>query len=161
MKIGIITFQNAENYGAVLQCKALYTYLNASDNEVEIIDYRCSAVESAYRIFPKFRKNIFILVRQYISAIRNYNRLIQRKIKFQQFLDDFNKTAPMEIDEVCKTNFDYDIIISGSDQVWNTNITGRFDKAYFLIYCFMKFERFFLRLLRNCFEMNEKSCYES
>ena len=132
MKIGIITFQNAENYGAVLQCKALYTYLNASGNEVEIIDYRCPVVESAYRIFPKFRKNIFILVRQYIGAIYNYHRLIKRKKKFQQFLDDFNKTPPMEIDEVCKTHFDYDLIIAGSDQIWNPNITGGFDKVYFL-----------------------------
>lgn len=39
MKIGIITFQNAENYGAVLQCKALYTYLAECGNNVEIIDY--------------------------------------------------------------------------------------------------------------------------
>lgn len=132
MEIGIITFQNAENYGAVLQCKALYTYLNASDNEVEIIDYRCPVVESAYRIFPKFRKNIFILARQYIRAIYNYRRIIKRKIKFQQFLDDFNKTPPMEIDEVCKTDFDYDLIIAGSDQIWNPNITGGFDKVYFL-----------------------------
>ena len=132
MKIGIITFQNVENYGAVLQCRALYTYLVASGNDVQVIDYRCPVVESAYRIFPKFRKNIFILVRQYVEAIYNYRGLIKRKEKFQQFLDDFNKTPPMVIDEVCKTDFDYDLIIAGSDQIWNPNITGGFDKVYFL-----------------------------
>lgn len=149
MKIGIITFQNVQNYGAALQCKALYNYLVESCNEVEIIDYRCTIVENSYRIFPKFRKNIFILVRQYVEAIYNYRGLIKRKEKFQQFLAGFDKTRPFSLDEICKANFDYDIIISGSDQVWNTNITGRFDKAYFLIYCFMKFERFFLRLLKK------------
>ena len=132
MKIGIITFQNAENYGAVLQCKALYTYLVASGNDVRVIDYRSPVVERPYRILPKFRKNIFILVRQYIGAIYNYRGLIKRKAKFQQFLADFNKTSQMGIDEVCKTSFDYDLIIAGSDQIWNPNITGGFDKVYFL-----------------------------
>lgn len=132
MKIGIVTFQSAENYGAALQCKALYTYLAASGNDVEIIDYRCPAIENAYRIFPKFRKNIFILALQYIGSISNYRGLTQRKIKFQQFLADFNKTPPMKIDEVCKTHFDYDLIIAGSDQIWNPNITGGFNKVYFL-----------------------------
>ena len=132
MKIGIITFQNAENYGAVLQCKALYTYLAECGNNVEIIDYRCPTVENTYRIFPKFRKNIFILVRQCIGSLKNYKGLKLRKQKFQQFLASFDKTRPLSLDEICKANFDYDIIISGSDQVWNPNITGGFDKAYFL-----------------------------
>lgn len=132
MKIGIVTFQNAENYGAALQCKALYTYLAASGNVVEIIDYRCPAIENAYRIFPKFRKNIFILARQYIGSIKNYRGLTQRKRKFQKFLADFEKTLPMGAVEICKTDFDYDLIIAGSDQVWNPNITGGFDKVYFL-----------------------------
>lgn len=137
------------NYGALLQCKALYTYLAKFGNNVEIIDYRCPTIENAYSIFPKFRKNIFILVRQCISSLKNYKGLKLRKQKFQQFLAGFDKTRPLSLDEICKANFDYDIIISGSVQVWNTNITGRFDKAYFLIYCFMKFERFFLRLLKK------------
>ncbi len=132
MKIGIITFQNVENYGAVLQCRALYTYLVASGNDVQVIDYRCPVVEGAYRIFPKFRKNIFILALQYISVIKNYREIDRRKIKFQHFLAGFNKTPPMDIAEVCKTNFDYDFIIAGSDQIWNPNITGGFDKVYFL-----------------------------
>ena len=97
MKIGIITFQNVENYGAVLQCRALYTYLVASGNDVQVIDYRCPVVEGAYRIFPKFRKNIFILALQYISVIKNYREIDRRKIKFQHFLAGFNKTPPMDI----------------------------------------------------------------
>ena len=88
MKIGMITFQNTENYGAALQCRALYTYLVASGNDVQVIDYRCPAVENTYSIFPKIRKNIFILARLYISTIiRNLHGRIKRKAKFQQFLE--------------------------------------------------------------------------
>ena len=132
MKIGIITFQRAENYGAALQCKALYTYLADLGHEVEVIDYRSPAVENAYRIFPKFRKNIFVLLYQYFDATKNYSGLKQRRIKFQDFLSDVKKTIPMTLDEICNSHFDYDLIIAGSDQIWNPNITGGFDKVYFL-----------------------------
>lgn len=132
MKIGILTFHNADNYGAVLQCKALLTYLTACGNDVEIIDYRCLAIENAYRIFLKIRKNIFRFLCSYVSAIKNYGRLKQRKTKFQQFRATLKKTRPMSLDEICITNFDYDIIIAGSDQIWNPNITNGFDKVYFL-----------------------------
>ena len=132
MKIGIVTFQRAVNYGAALQCMALYKYLSGKGNDVEIIDYDCTAVKNAYRLFPRFRKNIFVLALQYVSAIINYRGLQQRKNKFKKYIADFEKTLPMGINEVCKTSFDYDLIIAGSDQIWNPNITGGFDKVYFL-----------------------------
>ena len=39
MKIGIITFHRALNYGAVLQAYALHEYLKQCGYEVEIIEY--------------------------------------------------------------------------------------------------------------------------
>lgn len=39
MKIGIITFHTALNYGAVLQTYATYTILIKMGNDVEIINY--------------------------------------------------------------------------------------------------------------------------
>ena len=41
MKIGIMTFHRAINYGAVLQTYALQKYLNDSGYDAEVIDYRC------------------------------------------------------------------------------------------------------------------------
>jgi len=40
MKIGIITFHWATNYGAMLQAFALQTYLESKGNEVYIINYK-------------------------------------------------------------------------------------------------------------------------
>ena len=40
MKIGILTFHRAHNYGAVLQCYALQEVLKGMGHEVEVIDYR-------------------------------------------------------------------------------------------------------------------------
>ena len=39
MRIGILTFHRAKNYGAVLQCYALATYLKSLGYDTRIIDY--------------------------------------------------------------------------------------------------------------------------
>lgn len=132
MKIGIVTFQNAENYGAALQCRALYTYLAEYGNNVEIIDYKNSVIENSYKIFPKLRKNLFKFALSFIYALKNYKKLKNRSKKFRTFLKGIKISLPMTYDEICKADFDHDLIIAGSDQIWNPNITNGFDKVYFL-----------------------------
>ena len=39
MKIGILTYHRAENYGALLQAYALRTFLQQSGDDVSFIDY--------------------------------------------------------------------------------------------------------------------------
>ncbi len=132
MKIGIITFQRTENYGAALQCRALYTYLSELGNEVEIVDYRNEAIENAYRIFPKFRKNLLLLGLQFINSMVHYKELLGKRNKFLAFFNDLKRTIPMSDRDICETSFDYDIVIVGSDQVWNPVITKGLDTVYFL-----------------------------
>ena len=49
MKIGILTFHRAINYGAVLQCYALQETLKRMGHNVEVIDYRQPMIEKAYK----------------------------------------------------------------------------------------------------------------
>ncbi|MCI7617983.1 MAG: polysaccharide pyruvyl transferase family protein, partial [Firmicutes bacterium] len=42
MRVGILTFHCARNYGAVLQAYALQTYLEKQGHQVYVIDYRPS-----------------------------------------------------------------------------------------------------------------------
>ena len=51
MRIGIITFHRAINYGAVLQTYALQKFLNVSNYDAEVIDYRCEHMENFYKTF--------------------------------------------------------------------------------------------------------------
>lgn len=51
MKIGILTFHNAYNYGAVLQAYALQNFLIENGFSVEIINYRNKTVDNSYRLF--------------------------------------------------------------------------------------------------------------
>lgn len=62
MKIGILTFHRAHNYGAVLQCYALQQRLKMAGYDVSVIDYRQPAIERAYKCFDVLYllKNVFI-----------------------------------------------------------------------------------------------------
>ena len=128
MKIGILTFHRAHNYGAVLQAYALEKYLESKGNVVEVVDY-LSKVNSASNLIWFFkRRNIFALL---INLLFKFYRIYKRFKKFNSFI---NKTLNlsstiMDINQFYK--LDYDVYIVGSDQVWNDEITKGFDPIYF------------------------------
>lgn len=125
MRIGILTFHCAHNYGAVLQCYALQTFLEQRGHDVRVIDYRPKAITIVYKLLTKkriIRKNVFRVVK-YLSLL--FWR-IKRYDKFEEFIKNKLHLAPINtIMEI-----PYDIIIIGSDQVWNYNLTNGFDKYY-------------------------------
>lgn len=59
MRIGILTFHRAHNYGAVLQAFALQSLLTDLGHEVEIIDYRPDYDSKDYKVLYPIRKNEF------------------------------------------------------------------------------------------------------
>ena len=60
MKIGILTFHWATNYGAVLQCYALQEYLKSLGHEVEIINYKPHLFDDNVYTFLRFCKFLHI-----------------------------------------------------------------------------------------------------
>lgn len=133
MKIGLITFHCALNYGAVLQATALYSTLKTLDSDTELINFRfppiCSIVDHTRR---KELKNINNLLRYIVKG-----RMIYRK---KENFDQFILTHISNLSKECNT-FDelqslysknrYNLCVCGSDQVWNPYIT-HFESAYFL-----------------------------
>ena len=61
MKIGILNFHRALNYGAVLQCYGLQETLTALGHEVSVIDYRPRIIEK--------HRSYFLLEVQYIHYL--------------------------------------------------------------------------------------------
>lgn len=133
MNIGILTYHRARNYGAFLQSVALCSRLNEeSDIKAEIIDFDTLRAQKAYAIRPlsvkglyHFNKTIFDIEmkkafeRGYekTKLFRSEKTLISDNIvEFQRFVN--NK---------------YDVIIVGSDEVWNTSNFRGFAQPYFLI----------------------------
>lgn len=134
MKIGILTFHRAENFGAALQVYALCEYLNSLGHSAEVIDYRTRAIEQNYDIFnPSIlfsRKNILHTLRLYFKRISNYKSLYKKKKLFCEFRKKYLKLTPSlkSID----SDLGFDAYIAGSDQIWRLSITGGLDNCYFL-----------------------------
>lgn len=140
MKIGIITFQRAHNFGAQMQMYALYTFLKNHGHDVWILDYHCRAVEDGYaqnnplKPFKRFvRKNLLVGAIDFIKSLYSYVRGYQKKKieSFESFLyDNFQLTKRFERPKDMPT--DFDVLITGSDQVWNYKITNGRHKPFFL-----------------------------
>jgi len=129
MKIGILTFQFAINYGAILQCYGLQQYLTEQGHEVQVINF----------IPPNVKKNPFWSANNYRTSLINGFKLAYKKLRyagiqkkeFQKFVKEhINLSEPHTLDSLEKLSKEYDAIIVGSDQVWNQS--QHYHAAYFL-----------------------------
>lgn len=129
MKIGIVTFQNAVNYGAVLQTYALQEILKNLGANPEVIDYQCTKINNMYAPFPKVRS-----VRALLSNIVWYKRRKKKKVAFQNFEQKYLNLTNKKYfskEDLEETNDIYDVFISGSDQIWRSESSNS-DTTYFL-----------------------------
>lgn len=142
MKIGILTFHYAINYGAVLQAYATQTWLFKQGIDAYIINYIPVFQAAKYR--PKligqnyladFQKKPFLSIARWLRyKLLIEKDYIEKTIKFDEFLKRNIKMTPImrNISELYDLNNDgYFAFLCGSDQIWNPEITRGFDKTYF------------------------------
>ena len=137
MKIGILTFHCAHNFGAVLQTYALQEILKTMGHEVFIIDYRPKYIVDVYKIFNIRRfisKSPITSLKKTLNEILNFRNRIFCYYKFNRFIKSYiNLSHERTVSNI------YDAYIIGSDQVWNPDITGGvFDKVFFAEFNFSK-----------------------
>ena len=134
MRIGILTFHRAENFGATLQAYALQTYLSQQGHEAIIIDYRCPAIEMSYDLYnPRIilsRKNVIISLKSYLCRFKNIKDRILKKKRFERFWST-NYHLTNSFNSI-KSDIGFDAYITGSDQVWNLHLTNGIDNMFFL-----------------------------
>lgn len=122
MTAAILTFHDADNYGAVLQAFALK---KASEKyaDVDIINY--------YNSF--FHKEIKVSGIKSLAGKLNSIYIKQRKIGFEEFRTQYLavKQPLIKKEQISSLNKQYDLFITGSDQVWNLECSGN-DTTYFL-----------------------------
>lgn len=133
-KIGIITFHSAHNYGAMLQAYALQNTIKKLNNEPYVINYRNNKIDSEYKVWNIKSKNPINVIKKTIGSIANYKINKERYNNFSSFM---NKKLNLskeyrDIKELKSNPPNYDIYITGSDQVWNPYIVGRLSDAYTL-----------------------------
>ena len=127
-KIAIITFHQAYNYGAVLQAYALQQTLSTKYDAC-ILDYRCKKIDNDYK--TTHPQNIKQVVSRVIFH-KFHSDTKKRKIAFDTFSQELlNKSSVFNEQNIIQANQLFDAFITGSDQVWNLDITGN-DWNYFL-----------------------------
>ena len=134
-KIGIITFHAADNYGAVLQAYALQTYISTQGHEAEIIDFAPDSVKKANTpLFVHEKSFVKKLIKQ-ILIIPNYFKLKKRNRKFNEFRNAWLKRSQHfgSSEEIRNSTHNYDLCITGSDQVFNPLIKN--SDIYYLDFC--------------------------
>lgn len=129
-RVGIMTYHNTRNFGGVLQAYALQEILRNLGAEVEIINYFCDSIQKNYKINKFYENKSLKEFLKWILTVKDYT-ISQRKFN-NFFLNYFNLSQQeYNIDNIYETNNNYDIFITGSDQVWNMNLTNG-DNSFFL-----------------------------
>lgn len=152
LKIGLITSHRIPNHGSFLQAWSLCEYLSEQGYDIEIIDYiypnlyhlnhvqhneikrdrdtstKLKRVKRYIidRWFVCNRKRGFEL---FVYKLLNLVMRIPNNLYFRQLkLSDNSYISPTELK---KSNLNYDILLSGSDQIWNPRFAGD-DDIFFL-----------------------------
>ena len=127
-----MTFHASHNCGSFLQSFALQQFLIKNNFDAEIIDYSNDGQQQLYQVVFKntsiknILRNIILIPRRRIlkNTYQNYEKFITTNLKL-------SKVKFSNYKELENYNFKYDIVICGSDQIWNVTIED-FDKSYLL-----------------------------
>jgi hypothetical protein len=128
--IGILTFQDTTNYGAILQTYALNRKITSLGFENEVINYHCDYVyenEHPRKILQQ--RSLKGILRCIVT-----NRALKNRVrKFHEFSEKYIRISEREYDQssIAQSNSVYDRFIVGSDQVWNLELNG-YDYTFFL-----------------------------
>ena len=141
MKVGILTLPLTDNYGGIMQCVALYRYLQSNGHEVTLINkdfYQETAV------WKKIANYILIKLpfHDFKNVKSNYIKH-KEKIERSKVHKSFITNEIYSISEKVRTydeikglarSHKFDAVIVGSDQVWRRFYiqTDRYYQNYFL-----------------------------
>lgn len=127
MKVGIVTFQETNNYGALLQNYALSRAFRKNGAEPKTINYISEYIGKPYRFSHLKNKGLMT----YLLGVAGYFIYLPRTIKNNRFRKHIKYTSKVNKTNVKDIVDDFDIFVTGSDQVWNYNLTG--GDGYYLL----------------------------
>ncbi len=128
MKVGIMTIFKTGNYGGILQAYALKKAIEEYGlGDAKIINYSSKSVEGKVTVKEFFSKGLFGMALYVVEKLYYYPRMK----KMRKFSSELVEGPQLERDELKRLNDEYDIFLSGSDQIWNLKIQEG-DTSYLL-----------------------------
>lgn len=143
MKVGILTFHFSDNYGAALQAHALRRWLTEQGHHASFIDYRPAHIEHGGRLgMPtsraRLKANLKVVYLAVSSFVHEHFGNRSQKEKFARFRQRFlglqSPAAPADNGASLAAAQTCDLIVAGSDQIWNPSQHFGFDPNYFLAF---------------------------
>lgn len=131
MKIGLLTLPIRENYGGILQCVALYSYLKQQGHDVVLL-YKDSETAAWKDLIKKL---LFLVPFHDFKGIKSSYRIKRLHLPFiKNCIPDISSTLKTSEDLAnAVKNYQLDAVVVGSDQVWRLSyIKGNYYKSYFL-----------------------------
>ena len=120
MKIGILTYHRAFNCGAMLQAWALVQILRNMGHQVELPECNCVGVLAngfSNFVVSRINKGFVATLKGFVSLIYHMPSLEVSRYRQHKFLKMMG-SVPCDL----KALANYDLLVVGSDQVWNQNI---------------------------------------
>ncbi len=134
MDIALLTLSASDNCGSLLQAYALQSVLSDQGHNVEILDFTTKKSKKMYRIFhPSYIR----YPRKLTGIFLNYNKLKDQKNAYRDFRKKYLHMSVHQYrnsSDLAVIDGKYELVICGSDQVWNTDMED-FDDAYLLKWC--------------------------
>lgn len=130
-KAGIITFHDSRNYGAVLQAYALQQKTLELFRNVEIINYQNPKIAGELKLWNYTGGGLKGIVKASLGTVFRF----RKKMAFDKYLKQYlNLSLAVDSSTIASCASEYDVMITGSDQVWNTGLTDN-DMRYYLDFC--------------------------
>ena len=131
MKTGLVTFYHIHHYGALLQAAATQRAVESLGSQCEIVDYFVNQNNDLFRGVTSLKN-----AAADVHTAMHYKALSARQQRFDQFSRDHLKISERRYEsreELAKANLPYDVILAGSDQIWNPVIfpDRQFDPVFF------------------------------
>ncbi|WP_188008913.1 polysaccharide pyruvyl transferase family protein [Grimontia hollisae] len=126
MNCSIVTFHRAHNYGAVLQAYALQKVINSLGHNVSFFDYQHEEIAKVYRLIPALgNEKIITYLKRLLNTALDFKRKKARYKAFNQFINSNFKLSDS------KRLQHFDVVVLGSDQIWNPEYTNGFVDTHF------------------------------
>lgn len=129
MKVAVITLKDSPNYGGILQAYALQKAIIKLGHQCDLIDYMTEDFRKKFTFFgkPPRMKTIYWIYKKV-----QYPIMVQMMKKMMPFYQHMNVTRHFDKPEELKElNNEYDVFVTGSDQVWACDLNC-YDDSYFL-----------------------------